>query len=313
MPLHPQAQEFLDEIAASEKPSWDTLDPTESRELFAQQVEMFGAGADMHLVSNRITENGVPIRIYYPSDSDLLPVCMYFHGGGFVLGNLETHDSLCRNLAHESGCVVVAVDYRLAPENRYPSALDDCYEATEFVVSHASELNVDANRVVVAGDSAGGNLAATVSLRARDRTGAAHEVAVPAPTIRGQVLIYPVIENDFSTDSYTDYAEGFGLSRDVMKWFWAQYLGEQTADSFAAPIQSQSLSELPSAHILTAEYDVLRSEGERYSLALSDAGVPTTLRQYDGMLHGFVHFSGLFETGKMATADLGKVIREFAS
>jgi len=229
-----------------------------------------------------------------------LPVVVYFHGGGWVLGNLDTHDSLCRRLASETGCVVVAVDYRLAPDAKFPAAFDDSFAATAYVSEHADEFNIDPTRLVVAGDSAGGNLAAAVAIRAAE---------LGSPAIRSQVLIYPVVEPNFDTPSYLAHAAGFGLSRKTMMWFWEQYLAsEQDALShYAVPSRATNLSELPPAHVITAEYDVLLSEGESYADLLQAAGVPTTIRRYDGMIHGFMHYPDVFDVGKQAISDLPSI------
>jgi acetyl esterase len=209
-------------------------------------------------------------------------------------------------LAHQSDCVVVAVDYRLAPDAKFPAAFDDSFAATAYVSAHAAEFNIDPTRLVVAGDSAGGNLAAAVAIRAAE---------VGSPEIRSQLLIYPVVEPNFETDSYLAHAEGFGLSRRTMMWFWQQYLaGEADArNHYAVPSRAANLSELPPAHVITAEYDVLLSEGESYAERLQAAGVATTIRRYDGMIHGFVHLSGVFDVGQQAVSDLAEHLREVFS
>lgn len=301
MPLHPQAQTFVDLIAAQNSPAWHELPVEESRKIFSTFSYFFGDPPDVYEVQNRDLE-GVPVRIYRPKAEERTPVLMYFHGGGWVIGNLDTHDTLCRHIARESGFVVIAVDYRLAPDHAYPAALDDCYTATNFVSSHASELDVDASRLVVAGDSAGGNLAAAVSLKARD-DGTAN--------IRHQVLIYPVVERDFDTGSYTSFATGHGLTRETMQWFWSQYLGgcDPASDLRYVDLSLADLSALPPTHVITAEFDVLRDEGEALAARLSSAGVRTTSTRYDGMLHAFVHFSGFFDDGLVAIREVAGIVR----
>jgi acetyl esterase len=278
------------------------MPPAEGRALFASFKAVFGDGPELHRVEDRTIAGHVPIRIYWPTAGTDLPVVMYFHGGGWVLGNLDTHDSLCRRLASEAGCVVVAVDYRLAPDAKFPAAFDDSFDATAYVSQHANEFNIDPSRLVVAGDSAGGNLAAAVAVRAAE---------VGSPAIRLQLLIYPVVEPHFETESYLARAEGFGLTRRTMMWFWEQYLAsrEDAASHYAVPSRATNHSELPPAHVVTTEYDVLLSEGKSYAQRLQAAGVPTTIRRYDGMIHGFVHFSGVFDVGKQAVSDIAEHLR----
>ena len=300
--MHPQVRTFLNELAAQNRPGWETMAPSAGRALFASFTAVFGEGPKLYRVEDRTVAGHVPVRCYWPTDEDNLPVVIYFHGGGWVLGNLDTHDSLCRKIASESGCVVVAVDYRLAPDAKFPAAFDDSFAATAYVSEHADEFNIDPARLVVVGDSAGGNLAAAVAIRAAE---------VGSPAIRSQVLIYPVVEPNFETESYLAHAEGFGLSRKTMMWFWEQYLGDDLDSSHphAVPSRATNLSEVPPAHVITAEFDVLLTEGEAYAKRLQAAGVATTIRRYDGMIHGFIHFSGIFDVGKQAVKDVAEHLR----
>ena len=217
-----------------------------------------------------------------PTDASATPaVVMYFHGGGWVLGNIETHDGTCREIARASGAAVISVDYRLAPEAPYPAATEDCYDACAWALAHAGQLGIDASRMAVAGDSAGGNLAAAVSLMARDRGG---------PALQHQLLIYPVTDVDFETVSYESNGGGeYFLSTGAMKWFWGHYLGETSpADaSHARILHTQDLSRLPSATVITAQYDPLKDEGDAYAKRLIDAGIATDHQVADGMIHGF--------------------------
>lgn len=305
MPLTPQAQAFLDAVAAQNSPPWESLTPQEGRAAFSGLTELFGEGPVVSRVEDQTLPGGLGLRIYSDGSesggrSARQPAVMYFHGGGWVLGNLDTHDALCRRLAKASGCTIVSVDYSLSPEARFPQPLQECYDATKYVSDHADELGVLAGRMAVAGDSAGGNLAAAVAIKARDEG---------SPSIKLQVLIYPVIEPKFDTDSYEQFADNHGLSRENMKWFWQQFLGDQAPTPLAAPAQSASLAGLPSAHVITAQYDVLRDEGEAYARSLAAAGVPTSTRRYDGNLHGFIHFAGIFDDGLRATDDVAAVLR----
>ena len=306
MTLTPQAQAFLDLVAAQNRPRWEQLTPQQGRAVFAGLVDLFGEGPQISRVEDRLLPGDVPVRIYSDvgnddRDSNRQPAVLYFHGGGWVLGDLETHDALCRRLAHASACTIIAVDYSRAPEARFPQALQECFDAMTYVADHAEALGLIPGRLAVAGDSAGGNLAAAVALKARDEG---------RTEIQLQVLIYPVIEPDFDRDSYQRFAEDFGLTRSTMQWFWQQYLGDQPPVPLAAPATAQSHAGLPTAHVITAEYDVLRDEGEAYADQLARAGVPTTTRRYEGNLHGFIQFAGMFDDGLLAASDIAKVLRQ---
>ena len=285
MTLHPQAKAFLDGLAEQQAPGWDELTPADGREVFSGLGELFGDGPEVAGVEDQFVGDDLAVRIYTPNGDGPFPAIVYFHGGGWVLGDLDTHDALCRRLAKAADAVVVAVDYRRSPETAFPGALEDSYAATTFVADQSASLNVDSTKLVVAGDSAGGNLATSVTLMARARGG---------PNIALQVLIYPVLDHRCASASYGEFAEGFGLTKASMQWFWQQYLGKDADgnDESASPLLANSLHDLPPAHIVTAQYDVLKDEGEQYVQRLQEAGVATTYRRYDGMLHGFVHFSG---------------------
>jgi acetyl esterase len=246
----------------------------------------------------------IPVRVYRPQPigGDPLPVVVYFHGGGWVLCDLDTHDTTCRAMANGVDAVVVSVDYRLAPEHKFPAAAEDAYAATQWVFDHADELGADPERLAVAGDSAGGNLAAVVPLMARDRGG---------PPIRFQLLIYPVTDYSFDTPSYRDNAEGYFLLRIHMEWYWQQYIGsdEEGANPYASPLRVKDASGLPPGMVITAELDPLRDEGEAYGKKLADAGVPFTVRRYDGMFHGFFSMGEFLDGAKQATADSHAALR----
>lgn len=236
----------------------------------------------------------LPIRIYTPEGPGPFPALVYFHGGGFVVGSLASGDPTCRALCHGASCVVVSVEYRLAPEHKFPAATDDCLAATRWLAAHAAELNADPARLAVAGESSGGNLAAVTALRLRDEGG---------PALRGQLLIYPVADyHTPPTPSYIANADGYLLTRAMMVWFWGHYLSDagEANHPHAAPLRAPDLSELPAALVITAEFDPLRDEGERYAERLQQAGVPTQLARYDGMIHGFLLLSELFDEGRQA-------------
>ncbi len=304
MPLTSQARAFLEAVAKQKPAGWEEMSPEQGRQIFNGFGDLFGEGPELDCVEDRTLPGDISVRLFYDQGDASRPVVMYFHGGGWVLGNTQTHDALCRRIAKASGCAVVSVDYAVAPENRFPRALEDCYAATAHIADCAADFGIDATNIAVAGDSAGGNLAAAVTLKARDEAG---------PSIKLQVLIYPVIEPNFETESYIQFAQDHGLSRASMQWFWDQYLGDQSPDSLAAPSKAGSHQGLPAAHVITAEYDVLRDEGEAYAHRLRAAGVPTTLKRYDGNLHGFVHFAAMFDDGIQAADDIAQVLKSHLS
>ncbi len=304
--MHPQTKAFLDALAEQQAPGWEEMSPTEGREVFSSLTDLFGSGVEVFRVEDRAVGDDVAIRIYWPSESGPLPAVLYMHGGGWVLGNLDTHDALCRRLAYQSESIVVSVDYRRSPETKFPGAAEDCYAALQYAAEHAGDLRIEPDKIVVAGDSAGGNLATTVAAMACQRQG---------PRILQQVLIYPVLDHRCDSDSYREFAAGFGLTETAMKWFWRQYLEQENDgnDDLASPLLARDLRGLPPTHVVTAEYDVLRDEGEQYVKRLQEAGVPTTHRRYDGVLHGFVHFSGVFDVGLEAIGEIADVIRSACS
>jgi len=305
MPLDPQAKLILDNLPE------DLLDvrrttPLELRALYAEQSQLpFPAEPVADVVDREVAgpAGPVPVRIYTPQAEGPHPAVVFFHGGGWVIGNLDTHDGTARKLANAAGAVVVSVDYRLAPEHPYPAAAEDCYAATCWVAEHGpAELSMAPGRLAVAGDSAGGNLAAVVALMARDRGG---------PALAFQLLVYPVTDPDFERASYRENAEGYLLTRDVMQWFWDQYVPESTRrhDPYAAPLRAPDLSGLPPALVVTAEYDPLRDEGEAYARRLEEAGVRVRCRHYPGMIHGFLSFADVVDQGKEAVAEAGTALR----
>jgi acetyl esterase len=205
---------------------------------------------------------------------------VFCHGGGFVLCDLDSHDQLCRAMSNGTGAVVISVDYRRAPEHRFPAAAEDAYAVTRWVADNPGQLGIDASRISVAGDSSGGNLAAVTALMARDRNG---------PDLAFQLLIYPMLDHAQDTPSYRDNATGYFVTADHLRWYWQQYLGDADgAHPYASPVLASDLTGLPPAHIITAEYDPLRDEGETYGRRLAEAGSPADVRRYDGMFHGFV-------------------------
>lgn len=244
----------------------------------------------------------VPVRVYTPNGKGPFPILLYLHGGGWVIGSRDSHDDLCRSLCHRAGTVVVSVDYRRAPEHKFPAALEDSYAALCWCAQRAAEL-CDGSRLAVAGDSAGGNLSAALSLYARDRGG---------PPLRLQVLIYPATNYGFDTASYHENAEGFGLLRDAMIHYWNSYLAkpEDGRNPYASPLQAADLRGLPPALIQTAQYDVLRDDGEAYAARLQRAGVPVQCTRYLAMNHGFVQFGGAYAHGCVAVQEIADALRK---
>jgi acetyl esterase len=244
----------------------------------------------------------IAVRVYRPVLKDTLPALIYFHGGGFVIGNLDTHDRLCRALANASLCAVIAVDYRLAPEHKYPAAVDDAYAATRYIAEHAAEFGIDPNRIAVGGDSAGGSLATVVCLLSRDRGG---------PQLKFQLLIYPWVSFYDESPSMQQYAKDHFLTRDGLDWFRENYLPsrESGLEPSASPTNAANLQRLPPAMIITAECDPLRDQGEAYARKLEAAGVKVELKRYEGMIHPFLSLAGVVDAGKTAIADAAAVIK----
>ncbi len=249
------------------------------------------------------SETDVPLRIYTPQGTGPFGALVYFHGGGWVIGSLDSHDETCRKLCAGAGVAVISVDYRLAPETRFPGPLHDCFDATVWVHDHAAELNVDASRIAVGGDSAGGNLAAACALLARDRNG---------PALAFQLLIYPVTDASFATPSYHDNAEGYLLSRNAMMWFWDHYVPQASdrSNAYAAPLAAEDLTGLPPALVQTAEYDPLRDEGEAYATALQQAGCSVAQTRYAGLIHGYFGMQEAVAAARPAMAEATAALRQ---
>ena len=289
MPLDPQAQAVIDAVNALGLPAVWEVTPEQARANAAARPRP--AGPEVAAVENRSIpgpDGDVPVRIYTPEGDGPFPILVWYHGGGWVVGDLESADSTSRHLCKGAGCVVVSVDYRLSPETKFPGPAEDCYAATVWAADNAASIGGDASRLAVGGDSAGGNLAAGVSLMAADRNG---------PAIVHQLLVYPVTDRNYQTASYVNNATGYMLARDAMQFYWDAYLdNEADADNpYAAPMQADSLVGQPSALVITAEYDPLRDEGEAYGRRLQEAGVDTKISRYDGMIHGFFGMVGIMD------------------
>lgn len=306
MPVDPQVQAMLDQAAALNQPPLSLLSPQEARAaMIATFVDPTATPEAVARVEDRTIPGPaaeIPIRVYAPAAGAALPILVYFHGSGFVVCNLDTHDGVCRSLVNGAGCIVVSVDYRLAPEYPFPAAVDDCYAATAWAAAHAAELGGDPAHVAVGGDSAGGNLATVVARLARDQHG---------PSLVYQLLIYPVADQPGLTPSYEQNANGYDLTRDSMIWFWNHYLPDRATwtDPRAAPLRATDLRHLPPALLLTAEYDVLRDEGELYAQRLQEAGVPVQLIRYEGMIHGFINRAGTIDLARAALDETCTILR----
>jgi acetyl esterase len=308
VPLDPQSRTILDLMAQMNIPDFSTLSPEDARKLFDQmprpQPPTPVTGVEDRAVPGPGGE--IPVRIYTFDAATPGAGLVYFHGGGWVIGDLESHDETCRLLAARSGAVVVATQYRLAPETRFPGAAEDCYATARWVSENAASLGIDPGRLAIGGDSAGGNLTAVVAQMARDRGG---------PSLRFQLLIYPVTDCDFETASYSENADGYFLTRRSMQWFWDHYVPDPAdrVHAYASPLRAKSLSELPPALVITAEYDPLRDEGEAYAKALEEAGVTVKCSRYDGMLHGFFGFTRLVDQAERAVDEAAEALqRELA-
>jgi len=305
MPLSAKSKEFLEMFAAAGAPPLGSVGVAETRASFDGIAAFGGPPVPVAMVENRKIPGpagDIPVRIYAPENTSPTPALVYFHGGGWVIGTLDTHDPICRHLTKETGAVVVSVDYRLAPEHKFPAGPEDCYAATCWVADHAAELGIDAKRIAVGGDSAGGNLAAVVSLMARDRG---------KPKIGFPLLVYPVTDHSYDTASYRENAKDLLLEKDSMVWFWNHYLASPAdgENPYASPLRAKDLKGLPPAMVVTAEFDPLRDEGEAYAKRLREAGVPVKHKRYDGVIHGFAMLTGVFPEAAQVVADVVGEIR----
>jgi acetyl esterase len=306
MPLDPQAQRVIDAIAALNLKPLEESTPDEARESLRTRTAALGPFEDVAAVTDHrapVAGGEITVRVYSPSGPGPHPALVYYHGGGWVIGDLYTHDGLCRSLSNAARCVVASVDYRLAPEAKYPVAVDDSYAALTWVVANAARLGIDPRRVAVGGDSAGANLATVMTLQARDRRG---------PALVHQVLIYPVTDHDLNTRSYIENATGYVLTREGMRWFWDHYLARETQgrEPLASPLRAPSLAGLPPALVITAEYDPLRDEGEAYAARLRDAGVPVTVTRYAGMFHGFIRMTRILDKARTGLDEIASSLQK---
>jgi acetyl esterase len=298
---------LLEANEAEDAPAIETLSPAEARQAAldalkatASPSEEIGRVEDMRIPN---PAGPIPIRVYTPAADGPFACLVYFHGGGWVVCDLDTHDAICRTIARQAGAVVVAVDYRLSPEHKFPAAVEDGYAATVWVAANAERLAVDPRRIAVGGDSAGGTLSTVVCLKSRDAGG---------PSLALQVLVYPVTNlASFDTPSYGEFAEGYYLTRTEMEWFRGHYLArtEDALNPYASPLLAPDLRGLPPALVITAECDPLRDEGEAYAKRLSEAGVEMTCTRYGGMIHPFFSLGGVLSQGRRAIQQVAAALR----
>ena len=304
MALLPEIRALLDRQAASGRPPLHRQSVAQARAFHVQDAPALnGPPAAMAAVADQLIPGPageLPVRVYTPEGAPPFPIVVFFHGGGWVVGTLDTYDPLCRALAAATPAVVVSVDYRLAPEHRWPAAAEDAYAATLWASHNAAALGGAQHRLAVAGDSAGGNLAAVVALGARDRGG---------PAIAFQLLVYPALDAAGDTASWRDHAEGFHLTAAGMRWYWDHYLGGADGRApDASPLRAAFLGGLPPALVIVAEHDVLRDEGEAYAARLAAAGVAATATRYPGMVHGFFRWRAVTATADTALAEAAAAV-----
>jgi acetyl esterase len=310
--LDPKTQWFLNFLESTGRPQVSAVPVAEAREMYVKGQAMVPLIKQPAQIEDRMISAGpggsVKLRIFRPEGSaGRLPVVMYFHGGGWVLGDADTFDYVMRELTNGSGAAVVFVEYSRSPEARYPIALEECYAATKWVAEHGGELGLNGAQIAVAGDSAGGNLAAAVCLLAGQRGG---------PEIAAQVLIYPATGSDFNSSSFQEFATGYFLTKENSQWFWQQYTGGRAIEHepTACPLQAgiDQLKNMPPALVITGECDVLRDEGEAYARKLTQAGVVVTATRYLGAIHGFMGINALADTpaARAATAQVSAMLRQ---
>jgi acetyl esterase len=302
LPLDPQAQILLEQLAAMGSPALEDIPLADARAAYRALATMTPLQPVARTEEHRVPVDGgaIDVHVFTPEGATGAGL-VWFHGGGWTIGDLSTSNATATELANASGCTVVNVDYRLAPEHPFPIPLDDCYAALEWVVAHAGELGIDPARLAVGGDSAGGNLAAVVSLAARDRNG---------PAVRFQLLVYPGTDGRMSYPSIRENGEGLLLTASTLRWFWANYLGDHDPEHpLVSPVYAPDLAGLPPALVITGEYDPLRDEGEAYAERLRQAGCDATTSRYDGQVHGFFALTSIIEGGRKAVDEAGAALR----
>ena len=307
--LHPLIREFQETLAKNPtKAQWEsTPEEVRASAISKWTPEYLGKADSVAKIEYRFI-NGptaeLPIKIYTPEGIGPFSAVVFFHGGGWVAGNIELNGVQHQQLAHDARTIVIAVNYQKAPEHKFPTPFDDCYATLEWVAANAQSLNINPDEIGVAGDSAGGNLALAVALKARD---------VKGPKVAFQILIYPALDYKFDYPSMIDNATGYTLTTQGMKWYWDQYMANDgdLNNPYFRPMAESNFSKLPPTFTLTAELDPLRDEGEIFALRLAEAGVRSVLKRYDSLIHGFILMQGFLPEARMAIRDIAENIREF--
>ncbi|MEY2461779.1 MAG: acetyl esterase [Acidimicrobiaceae bacterium] len=295
MPLDPGLEVMLDQLAQANGPTTREVGAVQARELYGAMALLNGDVVDVARVEDITIDGTIPARLYASTAGESLPIVVWYHGGGWTIGDLESADRTCRRLAAGTGALVVSLEYRLAPEHRFPAAVDDCLGALRWVMTNADSLGGDRSRVAVGGDSAGGNLAAVIAREARDE----------GLALRHQLLVYPVTDCTMSSSSYDANGEGYLLTRDTMTWFIENYVGQADhKDPRISPLYADDLRGVAPALIITAEFDPLRDEGEAYGDRLRDAGVDVEVRRFDGQTHSFFELTMITPTAATEAVDL---------
>lgn len=306
MTLDPQAKALLERISAASAPLYESLPAPAARALYETSAQILcGELAELHSI-DKITIPGpagdIPALHYRPTAEEGLPILVFYHGGGYVIGSPQSHDVVCRELALQANCVVVSIDYRLAPEHKFPAAVDDAWAALEWVANHGEELHGDSSRLAVAGDSAGGNLAAVVSLMARD---------AKAPALAFQLLIYPGTDLVCSYPSHDAFGNDYLLTKNLIDWFMNHYFveGEDRSQWLASPMNADSHAGLPPAFVLSAGFDPLQDEEAAYVAKLQQAGVNVEHSHYEGMIHGFITMPGVLQESRNAIRECAEKLK----
>lgn len=306
MSLHPHDQAALDHLNAANVPSFEQMGLEQARQAIRDTKSLAGIPEEIAHIEEMnipsVVEN-LPLRIYTPKRHAPFPIVVFVHGGGWIGGDLDAVDVPLRSLANRSGCIIISIDYPLAPEYPFPTPVESVYLATQWIINHAATLGGDPKQVAISGDSSGGNLAAAVILMARDRK----EFSLAA-----QLLICPVIDCSFETISYQAFGQGYLLTQSAMQWFWQLYLGDVAAanNPYASPLKASTLAGLPPAFIITAEYDPLRDEGEAYAAQLGRAEVTVFTKRFDGMMHGFYQMGAIMDAGQVWIDDAVKFLKK---
>ncbi|MFK7776955.1 MAG: alpha/beta hydrolase [Gimesia sp.] len=308
MSVHPQVVQYLEQLANIDLPSFDEMTPELIRSTLTPSPEPHIPAKKIENLTLSINDAEIPIRIYTPENTGEVsvsksPALVFFHGGGWVMGTLDAYDGLCQDLAGSADCKIISVDYRMAPEFPYPVPFEDAYAATEWISTNADTLEIDQNRIAVGGDSAGGNLATAVAIKARQSKNL---------NLAYQMLVYPVTNFQFDTESYQKYGSDYFLTKRAMEWFWDQYLPDESAgrEVYASPLRCKDLSGLPDALVITAGYDPLYSEAVQYIEQMQQSGIQIEHINYEDMIHGFFRRSDLYDRAFEAVQMAGQKLKE---